>query len=481
MLGRREWLAALGRVGALGTLGTLLPAGRIAELLAQAPQGERWGKDQLIARALRPPDYETPVALLDAFITPNEHFYARSHMPVPPALDLASWSLQVDGEVATPLKLSVDEMRRMPAATVTVTLECAGNGRAFFDPPVAGIQWGKGAVGTARWTGVRLADVLKRAGIKSTGTFVVMNGADRALGTMPDFVRQIPLAKAMHPDTLIAYEMNGVPIPPVHGFPLRAIVPGWEGAYAVKWLTNLQVIDREFDGFWVASGYRYPTKRVKPGAAVAPADTAPLTGLVVKSLITRPLEGATLKPGKISVAGFAWAGEDEIRGVEVSADSGATWQPAALVGERAAYTWRRFEATVELSKAESYLLMSRATDSKGRRQPEVAHWNPSGYLWNVPDRVRVEVSLTDIKPADPAPAPAPMPSHDVPGIAEGEAVFQRACTSCHGNDLVEQQRLTPAGWTREVEKMMRWGARVPDTEKDVLVRFLSSRYGPGPR
>ena len=124
---------------------------------------------------------------------------------------------------------------------MTATLECAGNGRAFFDPPVAGIQWGKGAVGTARWTGVRMADVLKRAGVKSTGKFVVMNGADRALGTMPDFIRQVPIDKAMHPDTLIAYEMNGQPIPPVHGFPLRAIVPGWEGAYSVKWLTNLRV------------------------------------------------------------------------------------------------------------------------------------------------------------------------------------------------------------------------------------------------
>jgi hypothetical protein len=218
-----------------------------------------------------------------------------------------------------------------------------------------------------------------------------MNGADRALGTMQDFVRQVPMAKAMHPDTVLAYEMNGEPLPPVHGFPLRAIVPGWEGAYSLKWLTNLRVTDREFDGFWVASAYRYPTKHVAPGATVDPKDMGPLTGLVVKSLITKPLEGATLAPGKIDVAGFAWAGETAIARVDVSVDSGASWQPAKLIGENARYTWRRFETQVDASKPESFLIMSRATDANGHTQPLTPPWNPSGYLWNAPDAVRIEV------------------------------------------------------------------------------------------
>ena len=279
----------------------------------------------------------------------------------------------------------------MPSATITSTLECAGNGRAFFEPPVAGIQWMKGAIGTARWTGVRLSEVLKRAGVKSTARFVTMNGADRAPGTMPDFVRQVPMDKAMHADTILAYEMNGQPIPALHGFPLRAIVPGWEGAYSVKWLTSLRVLDKEFDGFWVATGYRYPTKRVAPGSAVDPKDMAPLLGLVVKSLITRPLDGAIVPPGKVDVAGFAWAGETDIARVEVSADSGATWQPARLTGEQAKYTWRRFEFTFDAAKPESYLILSRATDANGRTQPVTPAWNPSGYLWNAPDAVRIEV------------------------------------------------------------------------------------------
>jgi DMSO/TMAO reductase YedYZ molybdopterin-dependent catalytic subunit len=388
-LTRRALLATAAEFGAYAATARMI--GGIS-LFAQAPRATvAPGKEKLLVRSLRPPDYETPVALLDAWITPVENFYVRSHLPVPASLDAAAWTLQIEGEVQNSAMLSMDDLRRMPSTSLTATLECAGNGRAFYDPPVAGVQWAKGAVGTARWTGVRMAEVLKRAGVRDSGQFVVMNGADRALGTMPDFVRQVPIAKAMHPDTLIAYDMNGAPLPPVHGFPLRVIVPGWEGAYSVKWLSNLRVIDREFDGFWVASGYRYPTKRVAPGAAVDPKDMAPLTGLVVKSLITKPLEGATIAPGKIDVGGFAWAGETGIARVDVSLDDGASWQPAKLTGENARYTWRRFEAQVDVAKPESVLIMSRATDANGRTQPMTPPWNPSGYLWNAPDSVRIEV------------------------------------------------------------------------------------------
>ena len=372
--------------------GVFAPAVPWTELLAQGPGPTvAPGKEKLLVRSLRPPDYETPVALLDSYITPLEHFYVRSHMPIPMALDASSWSLQIEGDINTPTSLSLDDLRKMPSASVTAVLECAGNGRAFFDPPVAGIQWTKGAIGNARWTGVRMADVLKRAGIKGTGRFVIMNAADRPVGTMPDFIRQLPIEKAMHADTLLAYEMNGQPLAPIHGFPLRAIVPGWEGAYAVKWLNSLRVSDRESDSFWVTTGYRYPTKRVAPGAAVDAKDMAPLTGLAVKSLITRPADGATLNPGKIEVAGFAWAGEPDIARVDVSTDHGATWQAARLSGEQSKYSWRRFEYAFEAHRAESYLILSRATDSSGRTQPMAPPWNPSGYLWNAPDSIRLEV------------------------------------------------------------------------------------------
>lgn len=385
-MNRRE-LIALARQVALAAAAT--PFAPASPLLAQTP--DTWGKDKLTRHSVRPPDYETPVALLDGFITPVEHFYVRCHLPVPSGLDAQGWSLRVEGEVGAPVSLTLADLRALPAVTTTVTLECAGNGRAFFSPAVAGIQWKKGAVGTARWTGARMADVLKRAGAKDIARFVHMAGADRPLGTMPPFVRQVPIDKAMHPDTVIAYEMNGQPIPPAHGAPLRAIIPGWEGAYSMKWLNRLQVSPAESDNFWVATAYRYPVRRVAPGAAVEPKDMAPLTGLVVKSLITTPLDGASLGTGPINVAGFAWAGEADIARVDISTDHGATWQPAQLTGERQRYTWRRFEYRLTAERPASYLILSRATDSNGGVQPAVSHWNPSGYLWNQYDAVRVEV------------------------------------------------------------------------------------------
>lgn len=378
------------QIGLAGLMTRFAPA---ASVFAQAPTAaQRFGKEKLIARSVRPPDFESPVALLDSFITPVEHFYLRSHLPVPTRLDAATWALKVGGEVNTAVSLSIDEIKKLPAVTITMTLECAGNGRAFFEPHMAGIQWEKGAVGTARFTGARLADVLNRAGVKSTGRNVEMHSADRPLGTMPAFVRQVPMAKAMDPDTILAYDMNGQPIPAGHGFPLRAMIPGWEGAYSVKWLTALNVLDKDSDSFWVATAYRYPTKRVAPGSAVGAADMAPLTGLAVKSLITQPAHGATLPAGNVAVAGFAWAGEDDISKVDISIDNGASWQPARLVGEQARYAWRRFEYAFAATKPESYLILSRATDTKGNVQPAIAHWNPSGYLWNQYDSVRIEIT-----------------------------------------------------------------------------------------
>ena len=259
-----------------------------AELFAQAQTAaQRFGKEKLIVRSMRPPDFETPVALLDSFITPNEVFYVRSHMPVP-QVDAATWALKIGGEVNSPISLTLDEIKKLPAVTITATLECAGNGRAFFEPALAGIQWEKGAVGTARFTGARMSDVLKKAGVKTSGLNVEMHAADRPPGTMPAFVRQVPMAKAMHPDTIIAWDMNGQPIPLPHGMPLRAIVPGWEGAYSVKWLNALNVLAKDTDSFWFVTGYRYPNKRVAPGAAVDAKDMEPLKGLAVKSLITTP-------------------------------------------------------------------------------------------------------------------------------------------------------------------------------------------------
>ncbi|MFN0087117.1 MAG: sulfite oxidase [Blastocatellia bacterium] len=383
-LTRRDLIAGAGQAGAGIALSRLLPESAFA-------QSGIKGKERLIVRSMRPEDLETPVGLLNTWITPNDLFYVRHH-GYAANVEAGSWKLTVDGEVAQPLTLTLDELKKMPKAAVTVTLECAGNGRSFYDPPVAGIQWEKGAVGTARFSGVRLGDVLKRAGVKPAGRYVAMNGADKGVGKQPDFIRNVPMEKAMHLDTILAYEMNGEPLPAIHGFPLRAVVPGWEGAYAVKWLNHLQVIDKEHEGFFVKTAYRYPTRRVAPGAAVDPKDMAPLTGLVVKSFINSPLEGATMKPGRVRIAGFAWAGESMISKVDVSMDNGASWVMARLGREREKYAWQSFEYVFNIPAAGSYLLMARATDDRGRVQPVAPQWNPSGYLWNVIDKVRIHVA-----------------------------------------------------------------------------------------
>jgi sulfite oxidase len=385
-ISRRSVLAMPGRLlGAIAAIPLLPSLNRVAYAQTGAD------KSELIVRSARPQDLETPVALLDSWLTPNHRFFVRSHLYAP-EIDIRQWRLTVAGEVERPLTLTLDELRTLPEENRVVTIECAGNGRAYYDPPVAGVQWQKGAVGTARWTGVRLADVLGRARVKSSARFVLLDGADVPLGTMPDFVRQVPLEKATHPDTLLAYAMNGTPLPVANGFPLRAIVPGWEGAYAVKWLTSIRVLDREGDSFWIKTAYRYPKKRIAPGAAVAPEDMAPVAGLFVKSLIAAPLDGAKLSAGTVLVKGFAWAGDANITGVDISADGGSTWSPARLGTDRAPYAWRQFEFEWRVDDPGSYLIMSRATDDRGRVQPIVAQWNPSGYLWNAIDRVRVDVA-----------------------------------------------------------------------------------------
>jgi sulfite oxidase len=461
-LSRRALLTLAARAGVAASALTLLPRDLFGGW--QAATGGKSAK--LIARSARPVDLETPVELLDSFITPTDAFYVRGHMTAP-AADVQSWQLQVDGDVRAPRALSVADLRALPAVNLTATLECAGNGRAFFDPPVAGIQWRKGAVGTSRWTGARLRDVIAAAGASSGATHVWMFGGDRPLGTQPPFVRQVPWAKAMDADTIVAYEMDGQPLPLLHGAPLRVIVPGWEGAYAVKWLQRLTVASKEHDGFWVASGYRYPVRRVLPGAAVDARDQVPLTGLAVKSLITRPLDRGVVAPGPLPIAGFAWAGESPISRVDISIDGGASWTAARLTGPVHKYAWRRFEHQAAIRQPGVVTILSRATTDRGETQPIVPRWNPSGYLWNAPDRIDITVGGAA---ATPTAVASPEP-------AATNATFERACRACHDDDLSAQQRLSRDGWGREVDKMIRWGARVTPEERGPLVEFLASRWG----
>jgi sulfite oxidase len=359
-----------------------------------SPQKDRVdipGEPDLMVRSVRFLDLETPVEYLNTWITPVPHFFVRNHMHEPSELSADEWRLTVGGEVDKPFTLTLTELTKMPSHSLVNTVECAGNGRGFYRPQVPGIQWGKGAVGTARFSGPRLRDVLEPAGVKSTGKHVMFRGLDEVPGKVPPFIRSIPLEKALDSDTLIATHMNGAALTRHHGFPARAVVPGWIGAASCKWLTEIKVLESEFAGNFMNPGYRFPNHLVNPGEAVKPEDTHVLTGLNVKSIISEPLDGATVRAGKVAVQGAAWAGEADVVTVEVSTDGGTTWSPAMLGHDHAHYAWRLWNYDWR-AKSGAYTILSRATDSQGRTQPATAAWNPSGYLYNALDSVKIHVS-----------------------------------------------------------------------------------------
>jgi len=349
------------------------------------------GEDGMIVRSQRFLDLETPVEYFDSWLSPVSHFFVRNHMHEPVELNAGDWRLTVGGEVDKAWTFCLRELAKLPVHSVVNTLECAGNGRGLYRPQVPGIQWQKGAVGTARFSGPRLADILQRAGVKSSGKHVMFRGLDEVPGKVPPFIRSIPIEKALDSDTLIATHMNGAPLTKHHGFPARALVPGWIGAASCKWLAEIKILESEFVGNFMSPGYRFPNQVIKPGDSVKPEDTHLVTGLNVKSVISGPLDGSSLKSGKVTVHGAAWAGEADIVKVEISIDGGSTWNPATLGHEQSRYAWRLW-AYAWSAKGGDYVIRSRATDSLGRVQPTEAAWNPSGYLYNAIDQVKIHVA-----------------------------------------------------------------------------------------
>jgi sulfite oxidase len=383
---RRAFLTTSGRV-VLGM--SILKAFPVASFVFADDTVPEIDKSKLIVRESEPQNLETSVDQFTTWITPNELFYVRTHNDTP-KVNLSQWRLQVEGEVGHPLTLTLEDLQRWSRVSETVTLECSGNGRAFHHPGAEGVQWEKGAVGNARWTGIRLADVLKKAGIKERGKHVMFNGADQA-GKKPEYIRSIPLQKALHPSTILAYEMNGQTLPVPHGYPLRLIVPGWTGNHSVKWLTHIALIPEEHDGHFMKEDYRVPTTYVEPGTTVEPSEMAVITSLPVKSMITAPRDQAQLQTGRIQVSGIAYGGEGEIVNVEVSTDLGSTWKRATLGEQKARYAWRLWRYAWDVKKPGSYLIMSRARDHLKRVQPIEPFWNPKGLLWNVIDHIRVNI------------------------------------------------------------------------------------------
>lgn len=364
MLRRRE-LLELGAVTAASTL--VHPAFADDPLLLQ-----HGGAPQNLA---------TPLEYLDRLITPNPFFFVRSHFG-PPALD-PTRRLRISGLVKTPLDLDVAALRRLPEVTVTAVLQCAGNGRALHAPRVPGLQWIHGAMGQATWTGVRLKDLLDKAGLASGAEHVRLAGADTPnKPAVPRFIRSIPLSRAVDPATIIAYRMNGEPLSLAHGAPFRLVVPGWAGDHWIKWLTDVRVQKDEAEGFYYQTGYRIPVEPVEPGAAVPPEKMRPLTTFPVKSTIARPLDGAKKPVGKQEVSGVAFSGEKAIAKVEVSLDGGTSWNAATLEGQAGPGRWQVFKYAFDAPRPGPQRATARAIEAGGAVQPQKAAWNPSGYFWN---------------------------------------------------------------------------------------------------
>lgn len=372
-----------------------MPLGLIPAALANADVID--GKDGLTILNDRPVNAETPAHLLDDDITPTNRHFIRNNGIAPFDVDPASWTLTVDGLVDTPLVLSIADLKsRFEVVTRRLVIECGGNGRAMFNPPARGNQWTYGAVGCAEWTGVRLADVLRAAGIKENAIYTAHEGADMHLSGKEDkqpISRGMPIHKAMMDHNLIAFGMNGGDIHPMNGAPLRLVVPGWPGSCSQKWLTRIWLRDQVHDGpKMTGTSYRVPKHPVAPGTKVPKKDFEIIEAMPVKSLITHPATGLETNERTFDVRGHAWAGDRQVKAVDISYDFGATWQQAALDTPVNDGAWQRWRASITLPEPGYYEIWARATDSDGISQPFAINWNPKGYLNNSFHRIAVTVA-----------------------------------------------------------------------------------------
>ena len=353
------------------------------------------GKLGLTLLGDRPVNAETPPEFLDDPITPTERHFIRNNGLMPEDMSPESWSLTVDGFVDNPMELSIADLRdQFEVVTMALTVECGGNGRAFFDPPASGNQWTYGAVGCSEWTGVRLKDVLEKAGVQAPVVYTAHYGADTHLSGDPEkspISRGLPIGKALTDDILIAFEMNGTELHPMNGAPLRLVVPGWPGSCSQKWLTRIELRDQVHDGEkMMGSSYRMPAFPVAPGTEVADEDYVIMERMPVKSLITFPANGAT-PSGETEVRGHAWSGDRTIDAVEISMDFGATWMPAELDPPVNSGAWQNWRSAVTFPQPGYYEVWARATDSEGVMQPFAIDWNPKGYGNNTMHRVGLQV------------------------------------------------------------------------------------------
>jgi sulfite dehydrogenase len=389
---RREFIRAGGMVAAMTAFGGLpLELFAAQQRMARFPE-----KTDMILLTSRPPQLEMPPSFFNDLVTPNEALFVRWHLSqIPLEVDLDTWRLKVAGNVAKELSLSMEDLQnKFEKVSCTAVIECSGNGRSFFDPRVAGGQWRNGAMGNATWTGVRLRELLEKAGIKKDSLEVAFDGLDGPpLPTIADFIKSIPADTALSDDVIVAYEVNGAPLPMLNGFPVRLVVPGWFATYWVKSLSSITVLNKPEEGFWMNPAYRIPDNRcacVPPGTK--PSRTIPINRMNTRSLIVEPVPGSLFKTGKaVEIKGLALSGGYGVRDVTVSVNGGQTWHEAMLGKDLGPYSWRQWSYSWMPGTPGKYTVMARATDRIGGSQPFESLWNPSGYMWNKIETVDVTV------------------------------------------------------------------------------------------
>jgi len=358
------------------------------------------GKLPLVRKSFRPPNFETPVSYFNEAFTPNNAFFVRYHLAgIPQAVDAAQWRLAVSGEsLETPLELTYDNLTRdFETIEVAAVCMCSGNRRGFSQPHVPGVQWGHGAIGNAKWRGVRMRDVLNKAGLKKDALEIVLGGADGAvLDKTPDFVKSIPVWKAMDENTLIAFAMNGEKLPHWNGYPARIVVPGWTATYWMKHVTTVSAVAQPFKGFWMNPAYRIPKGKFPLIDRFVSQETeanTPITEMVVNSMITSPEGGGKVRSGEaVTIAGVAWDGGYGIATVEVSEDEGKNWQTAQLGTDLGRYSWRQWSHRFTPVRPGRHAVLARATNRAGATQTFELIFNPAGYHNNVVQRIEIEAT-----------------------------------------------------------------------------------------
>ncbi len=372
-----------------------LPSGTLESSILEALPG----KKPLIKKTYRAPNYETPVEYFAQQFTPNDAFFVRYHVATIPEVKAADWRLRVGGDaVEKPLELGLDELKKgFEQVEIAAVNQCSGNRRGLFEPHVAGVEWGYGAMGNARWKGARLKDVLTKAGLKKEAVEVAFDGADAGvIDKTPDFVKSIPVWKAQDENTLVAWEMNGEPLPHWNGFPARIVVPGWTATYWMKHLISIQALSQPFKGFWMNPAYRIPKGKFPLVDRFITQETdvnTPITEMVVNSLITSPRDGEKVALGRpLTVKGIAWDGGYGIRLVEVSTDGGRSWRDAELAKDHGRFSWRMWSHVFKPARKGKVAVMARATNRQGATQTFELILNPAGYHHNVVHKVDVQVA-----------------------------------------------------------------------------------------